>query len=318
MSSPPSTTTQTSNTDPWGPAQPYMKDILSQASGVYSQGSQYSPFSTVVPFSPTTQLAQNLTTSRALAGSPVTQAAQGAVTNIANGGGVNPATKYLTDTANGMYADPNSNPYLQATFNQGAQGIRDQVNATFGAAGRTGSGYNQDVLEKNLGNFANDLYGQNYANERGMMFNAANSLGQNYNTGQTQQLAAAQLAPGLASQDYTDLQALGGVGAAQEDKAGQSLQDLLSRWDYSQNAPWQLLQQYGGMLGLSGANSPGFNTQVQKTTTPGQSMLPQLLGAGLGLALAPMTGGASLFGSLLGGAGAAGAGAGAAGGAMMI
>lgn len=49
------TETVTQNSEPWSQAQPYLSDIFRQAQGMYRQGAEYYPGSTVVPFSPDTQ-----------------------------------------------------------------------------------------------------------------------------------------------------------------------------------------------------------------------------------------------------------------------
>jgi len=54
------TTTQTTvqNSAPWGPAQPYLTDLMSQAQNLYNTSSQdrsYAPFNTVAPLPDQTQ-----------------------------------------------------------------------------------------------------------------------------------------------------------------------------------------------------------------------------------------------------------------------
>ena len=60
-------TTQTSGeVNPWEPAVPYLQDILKQAENIYQSdvGKQYFPGSTVIPFTPQTQQALDLTEAR--------------------------------------------------------------------------------------------------------------------------------------------------------------------------------------------------------------------------------------------------------------
>ncbi len=175
-----------------------------------------------------TQQALDLTAQRATAGSPLLQTAQNAVQNFAGGGATN-------------------NPYLDQMFKRSADQVRDYTNASFTAGGRGGSTTNQDVLGKNIGDLAAQMYGGAYE------------------TGQNRQLAAAQMAPGLANQDFFQLQQLLGAGQTEDQYA-------LDKY----NAPWQNLQQYSGAV--SGFGGLGGTT---KQTVPSQSLLPQLLGAGL-------------------------------------
>ena len=98
---------------------------------------------------------------------------------------VDAGRKQLTDTINGNYLSPDSNPYLKGMFNAGADQITNKVNSQFTASGRYGSGAQTGELGYQLGNFANNLYG-----------NA-------YQTGRQQQLTAATAAPGYAASAAT-------------------------------------------------------------------------------------------------------------------
>lgn len=265
------------NSDPWSGAQPYLKDVMSQAQSLYRQGSQYAPFSTVTPYSPVTQQALDLTSQRALSGSPVTQAADAATTNILNNGGTNNAANpLLTGIANGSTL--NSNPYIDQNFNAAARGVTDNINAVFGGAGRGGSGTNQDFLGKNLSDLAANMYGHNYDTQIGSRDQALGLLSNNYNTGQQQQIQAGALAPNLAGQDYTDLQNLLNVGGAYDSQAQQYTQDALNRWNFTQQQPWNNLQNYAGAV--SGLGSLGGTTSSAGTQTqPSQGLMPTLAGA---------------------------------------
>ena len=113
-------TTTVQKSDPWAGQQTYLTDIFSQAHDQNASGGpDYYPESTVVPFSPQTNLALQMTQNRALQGSPLNQAAQ---------------TQTL-DTINGNYL--NGNPYLDSIYNRGARDITNRVNAQFSDAGRT-------------------------------------------------------------------------------------------------------------------------------------------------------------------------------------
>lgn len=445
------TTNTVQKSDPWAPAQPYLQDIMSQAQQAYnSQQGQtgYAPFNTVATPSANTQLGLDLTAQRALAGSPVTDAAQSSITGILNGGssgpgdstlqslagGYNdPGTLYaqmaasmknpalgiagnlaqngpnmagngaLSAATNGAYtnaaipglsaytsqnpssnpasqylsdlASPDSiNPYLTAQYNAASKPVIDSINAQFSQAGRTGSAANQSVLAQNLGDLssnifangyqnavnnrlaatgqiqsaydnsanrglqANSLLGQysgqdianrlnaaqnlnsgnlaaygaqgtaagllgglseseanrqlqagsqlsaNALNQANVMGNAANNLNTNATNINSQKLSAAGLAPTLAGQDYTDLQNLLNVGGAQDAQSQAQIQDLLTRWQYQQQQPWNILQQYGGAVSGLGGLMPASSSGTSAQTQPSQSMIPQLLGTGIGIA----------------------------------
>ena len=120
--------------------------------------------------------------------------AQGALENIAQGGGSilnNPALASLHSTAAGDYL--NANPYIDSMYNTAARNLSQNfnesvtpaLNATFAAGGRTGSGMHQGAfsdatqnLGQSLGDLSNQIYYQNYVNERNNQLNAAGQLGQ--------------------------------------------------------------------------------------------------------------------------------------------
>jgi hypothetical protein len=76
-------------------------------------------------------------------------------------------------TIQGGHLDPRSNPFLQETFQQGANQIRGQLSPQFGHMQAFGgnSGANQ-ALGRSLGEFATNLYGGNYNAERNRQFSA--------------------------------------------------------------------------------------------------------------------------------------------------
>lgn len=217
------------------------------------------PGNTVAQFAPQQQQAIDLTTQRALNGSPVNQA----------------NNSMLTNTLNGNYLDPNSNPYLKGTYDQAAQAVQGSVNGAFGQGGRYGSGLNQDTLEKNLNNLATNIYGTNYTNER------------------NNQLKAGLEAPGAANQDYTDLGALATTGAQVQGQNQANIGDAMARYNYTTGQPMQQIQNYLGLLNGTGVG----NTQTQ-TSPYYQNNSANALGMGLGL-----LGGANAIGGLTSGSG---------------
>ena len=84
---------QVQSTDPWSGQQPYLHDLFAQAQNMFRQGygQEYYPGQTVAPFAPQQEMAFDLTTQRALGGSPQ-QAGMG---------------QYL----NRAFAQPTMNPY---------------------------------------------------------------------------------------------------------------------------------------------------------------------------------------------------------------
>lgn len=218
----------TSTTEPPKFIQPFMQYGAQQAADLYQTGGpKYYPGNTVVPFSPQTEQALGLIQQRAVNGSPVTNAAQGYATDVLSG-------KYLPGGSN-------SNPYLDSTFNRAADNVQQRLDTNFAGSGRNiGAARPGAALE--LNDLANQVYGSAYQNER-----------------QAQQ-AMVPFATGLANQDYTDLNALQGVGGQVEDLTGRLMQDQAARYDFAQNAPQRNLDSY---IGRITGSYPG-----QSTTTP--------------------------------------------------
>lgn len=251
------TNTVTQSSDPWGAAQPYLKDIMGKAQDWYnsSSGSQYFPGSTTVPLSADTQQALGSIRSRATLGSPLMGAAE----------------QQAQDTIQGKYLSPDSNPFLKDTFNQASGAVNSAVNGQFSAAGRYGSGAHAGVLADKNNQLATDIYGGNYNNER------------------TRQATMSALAPTLASQDYTDANALLQSGNIQQQQSANDLQDQINRFSFDQNQPLNRINSYSSLLngygGLGGSSTSNTNTPTYTNTGSG------ILGGGLSGAL----GGAGLF-----------------------
>lgn len=236
--------TTTVKNKPWGQAIPDLQEILGQAHDLYNQGpQQYYPGSTVTPELDSSNTALQGIINRGMAGSPVTSAAQG----------------NISDTLEGKFLDPTQNPYWSSLVQGVTNSVTPQINASFGLAGRTGSGMNQEALAQGLsqgiGQLGANLYGQERAN----------------------QLTAAGMAPTLANQDYTDLGNVLGASQQQEQYNQQQLSDEVNRYNFNQQAPYNNLAQYAGLVtpigGLGG---------TQSTTTPSSGgLLSGLLGSAL-------------------------------------
>lgn len=221
-SSPSGTSEVRSNAAPWSGQQPYLETGFSRAqSDILNKPIEYYPGSTVVPFSGQTEAALGGTEQRAMAGSPLNQAAQGEVSKTLGG-------DYLSA----------GNPAFGAMMNRIEGQVRPMVDSRFSASGRYGSGAHAGATSRALTDAAAQLEFSNYQPERARM------------------LQAAQYAPQLAQQDYFDLGQLGQVGAARERQAGAELQDRMSRFNFAQMEPRQRVMEYmplvaGGQFGGS-------------------------------------------------------------------
>lgn len=241
--------TQSVDKAPWDAQQPHLKNIFSGAEAAYnSDQPEYFEGSTVVPFSPQSDLALRMVENRALAGSGLNTSAQSAVQNITDGNfvGAGPGNSFLTNsmnyqnaarsnidnlinnpirneaisqlqsTANGTYLDA-GNPYLANAITASQRPVIDQfmsevapgIDSNFAQAGRLNSG-----AYANVRNRAEDTLTRNLS-EAATQAGAANYAQERQN-----QLSAQQSIGNLANTDYannmTAINALTGVSAADQ------------------------------------------------------------------------------------------------------
>ncbi len=220
------------------------------------------------------QMAQD----RAIAGSPVMNAAQ---TN-------------LTDTLNGKYLDIGTNP----AWNPMAQRITDAYS--------TGTAAQTDAAAARANAFGGTAYGEQLGyNQRGLGDSLAAAAGDLYNQERGRQMQANLFAPQAAQADYQDAQALLGVG----DTYRQYNQDLLNNnyqnayqaadWPYKR-AEW-FNNQIAGLTGGSGTQSSTGPNPYQPNKTAG-ALGGAMSGAAAGAMIgAPIGGVGAVPGALVGG-----------------
>lgn len=247
-----STTTQHVDMGPWEDQQPFLRFGFDQARDLYDSGMPaYYPGATVAPFSPETADALRLQRERALAGSPLTEAAQGMLAGTIRGDGL-----------------AAGNPYLQGAMDAVAHQVVPRVAAQFEGSGRYGSGLHAGATAQALTDAAADMAYRNYADER------------------ARQLQAAQAAPQLAAADYADIAQLGQVGAMRDQQAQAVLDAGVKRWDAEQAAGWDRLAKYMAAIGGNYGQS-GTTTETTRTRTnpfmAGLGALGQVVGIGTGL-----------------------------------
>ena len=240
------TTTQT--TQPYAPAEPFLKDILGEAQNVYRSGvgRQFFPSSTVVPFADQTQQALNLQQAQALEQmQPSTLQGQAATTlgNLASGTASN---QFLDQVRQGITSD-----------------VMGNVQTQFGGMGRTGT---SPAAQQAVARGVTQAYAP-----------IATSLEQQERNRQLQ--AAQTLSPLQEQMDLrqtSGIASLGGVGAAYENLAQRQLQDQIARFQFGQQAPIQALQNYAGLITPIASGLP-----VQIASQPGGSTLATGLGGAL-------------------------------------
>lgn len=215
------TTNNQSSAAPWGAVQPYLQQVFGRAQDLYQTQPAISPYS---------QQAIDAMAARGARGSPTSQA----------------MAQNLTDTLNGRYLDPSSNPYLAQAVSDALGQAKSQVVSLYGGQGTPGEQLNnsgfQEQLTRTLANTALPIYAQNYAAER------------------NNQLQAAALAPNAAALDYQDIAAIAAAGQQQTD------------------SPWQALARYQAALAGNYGGQSNSTTQRPVFTNP----FATLLGLGIG------------------------------------
>lgn len=175
------------------------------------------------------------------------------------------ASGLATNTLNGGFL--NSNPYLDATFNRAALQTQNQLASEFAGSGRNVEA-SQGLRSQQLNDLATGIYGGNYAQER-----------QN-------QMATLGMSPGLNQAQYTDANALFGVG-------GQMQQQNQAELDQPSASLDRYLQQVSGSYG-----------NVTQQPMQGNRMGSALGGAMLGSQIGGQYGGnGGMWGALMGGLG---------------
>lgn len=314
----------TTQVDPYRPAQPYIDQGLADLGNLYQQGpGGFYPGSTVTPFSPITEDYLGAMRDRSMGsgaegalgqyiGSAIGQQQVDLQPGVAGAGqaigGLGIGQSALGQTASGAML--NSNPYLDQMFGQASGQVRDQfnqsvlpgINATFGGAGRTGSGIHQQTLGNaagelgdTLGGLATDIYGGNYARERQNQMSAAGQLQQGglsgvghlgglFGQASQRQAQGAGMVPTLSGIEWQNIDRLGQVGQAVDQQAQNHLQDQINRHNYANQAPWDHISRYMQIAGQP------YGSSTVNTGPQGSPVGSALGGAASGAGLGAMTG----------------------------
>lgn len=221
-----SRSSQKSESQPWAGQQPYLSDLYRRAEQAYQQGPlEFYPGSTVAERSPYSADALQRLGTRGVSPS------------------VSGAQDYTADVLQGEYLG--ANPYLDAMYERasGRLGeeynriVRPQIGTATGRAGRGGGVVNayermaQDQLTDELADLATQIYGGDYARERGFMEGAAGRAGQ------TAAAERAELASGLSA------------GLESESYEQRLLDDLVARFNFAQDEPYLRTERFGQLLG---------------------------------------------------------------------
>ena len=311
-------------TGPWGPLHEPILQGVNMAETLMGTPPAYYSGSTVNPFSQTTEQAMQARYNRAMQGSPQEQAFGGYLSgamgqgqfNLAPAGvaanqaigGMGAGTSQLAQTAGG--ANLYGNPFLDAQFNAASANMGQQfdraasrIDASFGGGGRAGSNAHAQAMGDAAGQFSDSLsslganiYGGNYQAERDRQMQASNVLQQGglagggllgnlYGNVDQSMARAATMTPAHSAMQYGNIDQLGQVGSMVDQQAQNYLQDDINRFNFSQQAPWDRVGQYMGIV-----NSPSGGTMRQTGGGPGD-VAQALGGAGTGAATGYMVGG---------------------------
>ena len=294
------TKTTSQQTQPWAPAQPALSGILG-------------PLGQVNPSLTSSELSalDNLTANSGFL-NQFTPQATGLANDLLHGGTdhtgmVNDAyaqyQKALQPFASGDYLNPASNPALQGYLGTIQNDVANQVNGMFAGAGRDLSGANQQALARGIAQGEAPVLNDAYNTARNQQLVAINSL---YRAGNTTGGLLSQFDQTRLANEQAGLNAAKTAQAFAMDPYNQQLAIEAQR----RGIPLSTLQAMTGIATpIAGLGQTSNGTSTQTTSSPFNplSLLP--------LALAPMTGGGSLAGGILGGLGA-GLGAGALSGGM--
>lgn len=224
------------SSEPFPAQQQAFERGFERAEDQFNTPQEFFPGSTVVPFAPQQEQALNFAEQRALQGNPLLGEAQNTILETVRGDFLN-----------------RENPAFQALADRLSGDITSRVNSQFTGSGRRGSSANQETLTRGIGDVLAPLAFQNFAQERG------------------NQLNAAQFAPGLAQEDFFDINQLLGVGQARQGQAGAELQDLVNRFNFSQQEPRNRLREFLSLIGGGRAGTTSTTSQPVFENTGQQS-----------------------------------------------
>lgn len=221
---------------------PYVQYGLEEGKRLYeSPNPSFFPDQTYVSPSAQTQQALQMAQDRAMAGSPLTQAAQAETLATIQGKGVNPFLAGALQQTNRLAGED----YLRNI---------QKLQSGASSVGRYGS-----AAQGQLTGQAQDVFARALAEQGGQLaYNSAEAERQ-------RQMAAVGAAPQMAAQDYADIQRLLSVGGAKEAQSAAQLQDAMNRYNFQQNLPQMKLSQFANLF----SSVPQGSQTVQQATPQG-------------------------------------------------
>lgn len=298
---------------------------LGGAQGLYDSGNLFKtyPYSTVVPFSGETEQGMQGTMSASQQWLPKLNDAANSTSALANSQtGLNGGQMQTVDAlesllngrelgnyAQGSYLDGSNNPHFSKVVDRAAEGARDAVNMNFSGAGRYGSGANQQILAREVGDLTSRAYADQYNNEVANMMGANSMMqgmsGDIFNAQQQGVSNQMQARNALGAQQQAAMmpyQQMMGIGSMREDETTRTINDAMRRWQ-GDNDQARLSTEW--LAGLSSGAGGMGSTQTQTAYAPKTSPFMAAAGGaatgfGIGGPVGGLVGGGlGLIGSLV-------------------
>lgn len=272
-SSPPANTTQTTTKEIPLWAQPSAMNLLQRGEALSNQPYQTYTGQRIADLTGQQTTGLNLVQNRALYGSPEEQSARQNFTDTLSG-------KYLGQgAAYNPYADMN-NPYLKGMVNQSLNDVTGRVNSQFNG-NNYGTTAHQETLTRNLGEAANNAYGQAFNLQAQLADANANRLQSAYSNERNNQLQMAGLLPQYGNIDYNNAQQLIGVGDIYRQEAQDRLNNQYADWAAIQNQPYRQLDVLGNSLGAAVNGQSNLSSTGYQSTPYTANKLASSIGGGL-------------------------------------
>ncbi|MDE2100790.1 MAG: tail fiber domain-containing protein [Patescibacteria group bacterium] len=312
------TVTQNTNSAPWSGQTPYLtgdpsggiQGIFPAAANLYNNPSDYPQYYPSSTYSPLTNSQQQFiagagTYGANLGNSGVNSANNALTTQLSPGftsgtqAPMDAANSYLSGIIGGNTLNPFTAPGFQNVINGTLANVLPATSASFINGGRADSGLATNAETAAATNAIGSLANQNYLQEQGLQQGAAAQAANNLLTQQGNQTKDIAFAPGVDQSQLSDLNA-GLQAAGMEQTNNQNLLNYdVSKWNYNQALPFNMLGQYQNYVGGTGY---GGTTTGQSTQPTYSNTLASILGtgaAGVGLAsgLSSLLGYSSLGGS---------------------
>jgi hypothetical protein len=303
------TETTVQNKDPWGPAQPYLADIMKQANALYVGGAGGQTWGGPLQAGMSPDMTNSFNMMRGLAGqdtsqpfnyansvigaggmAPGTSAGTGVLGSIAGQSGPTSAATNLGGMASG--ADAGNNPYLKTMLDDNAARIGNRVASQMSGAGRYGSFGHGDALARSITAANAPILSQAYENDQNRMLQANSQIDSSNRAldvtrsgaasgligalqgGQGQALQASAMMPELDAARYAGADRLAGIGQFGMGREQDLIDAQRALFNQQQQQPWTMLNRYlGGVSGLGGLLQGMGTTTGNKETEKNLGLL---------------------------------------------